>query len=60
MERLPGPQQAERNARGASVIQRAIGDLSMWLASVVGSTAALRSVTKDCEFTAVHFQGPHQ
>lgn len=62
MERLSSPQQAERYARGTSVIQRAMEDASTWLASIGAFLIRPGSAAKasDGGFTAVHFHGPNQ
>jgi len=62
MERLSSPQQVEGNARGASVIQRAMEDVTTWLANMGTILIGARTAAKagDGGFTAVHFHGPNQ
>jgi hypothetical protein len=62
MERLSGPQQAEGDAGGASVIRRMLVDVSTWVVGVVESVIRGRSFGRAsfCEFTGVHFHGPNQ
>jgi hypothetical protein len=62
MERLSGPQQAEGDAGGASVIRRMLVDVSTWVVRMAEFVIRRRSFGRAsfCEFTGVHFHGPNQ